>query len=396
MIDLSHLCSEAESMKKKDILSKHKIWQDKCTGYWKTYIPDENGKRQQRSRKDKHELENLVIDYYLEHANDPPVVVVRPKTFKQCWKGYMEYHKVEISDNTVFKYETDYKRYFLNSSIESMKVRDINKEDMIVFLVDKIKALSLPKRSARQLFNYANNVFDHALTHHYIDYNPMMQLKCRQFYKHCVERKKTTESRTVSDEDMHKILNQLHKDHEKNERMMPPYAVELAMYTGMRVGEIAGLRWDHVKDDYLIVDCYETFNRAKKQYEIIPHTKNYEDRKVPINKPIRDLLDRVKDVQTRWAFPREFVFSNRSGRIHTHLISSCIKNKCIQLGIPHKSIHALRRTLSSKMKCAGVPTPVVCAILGHSESVNEEYYTYDVSSWSVKENAMDLANSHLA
>ena len=56
-----------------------------------------------------------------------------------------------------------------------------------------------------------------------------------------------------------------------------------------------------------------------------------------------------------------------------------LKNKCRQLGITDLGIHAYRRTFNSKMKCEGVPTVVAASLLGHTEQVNEQYYTYDVT-----------------
>ena len=57
-----------------------------------------------------------------------------------------------------------------------------------------------------------------------------------------------------------------------------------------------------------------------------------------------------------------------------------MRNKCEQAGISVKSIHALRRTLNSKMKCMGVSSTVAASLLGHTEEVNELNYTYDVTT----------------
>ena len=56
-----------------------------------------------------------------------------------------------------------------------------------------------------------------------------------------------------------------------------------------------------------------------------------------------------------------------------------------------KSIHAIRRTLNSNMKCAGVSGTVAASLLGHTEKVNEENYTYDVSSMEEKSKFMECA-----
>ena len=72
---------------------------------------------------------------------------------------------------------------------------------------------------------------------------------------------------------------------------------------------------------------------------------------------------------------------NEKGRLHTNVVLSCIKNKCKQFNIPQKGgIHALRKTLNSNMRCAGISAVVSSSLLGHSVRVNNDYYTFDTST----------------
>ncbi len=127
----------------------------------------------------------------------------------------------------------------------------------------------------------------------------------------------------------------------------------------------------------------EKYNREKKEYWI-GSTKNGKERYMPLTDEIINLLMRIKAVQKKYGFDSEYIFANENGRIHAPVISSCAKNKCKQIGIPYKSIHAYRRTFSSKLKCNGVSTTVVASLLGHTEEVNEQYYTYDITEMQDK------------
>lgn len=80
----------------------------------------------------------------------------------------------------------------------------------------------------------------------------------------------------------------------------------------------------------------------------------------------------------------EFVFSNSNGKITGQVISHCMRSKCQQIGIPERGIHALRRTLNSKMRCDGVSATVAASLLGHTEQVNEVNYTYDITGLDSK------------
>ena len=57
-----------------------------------------------------------------------------------------------------------------------------------------------------------------------------------------------------------------------------------------------------------------------------------------------------------------------------------------------KGIHAYRKTLNSKMRCAGVSTTVAAALLGHSEAVNIKYYSFDMSSLEDKREIIENVN----
>ena len=88
----------------------------------------------------------------------------------------------------------------------------------------------------------------------------------------------------------------------------------------------------------------------------------------------------------------KIVFSDVDGRVHARKISECIRNMTMTKEFEHtKSIHAIRRTLNSNLRSNGVPVTVAAALLGHTERVNEENYTYDVSSIHEKMKIIEAA-----
>mgnify|MGYP000376296745 FL=1 len=59
------------------------------------------------------------------------------------------------------------------------------------------------------------------------------------------------------------------------------------------------------------------------------------------------------------------------------------ENKCT--GFTNtKCIHASRRTVNSEFARVGMPATVRASLLGNTEKVNEQYYTYDVSEMDYK------------
>ena len=209
--------------------------------------------------------------------------------------------------------------------------------------------------------------------------NPMEFLRAKQFYKYCEEKARPVEKRIVSDSDLEKLYKQFREDYKIHPEYIPTYAVHLASLTGMRVAEISALTWDCITETYIIINKSEKYNRQTKEY-FVDKTKNEKERIFPVTEEISSLLALVRKVEIQNGYICEWVFANGNGRIHAPMISSCSKNKCRQIGIDEKGIHAYRRTVNSKMRCNGVSATVAASLLGHTAEANEQYYTFDVSS----------------
>lgn len=377
IIDLSYVQEKYEMSKREELLEKHKwaISQGK-DGYWRTYLPDGNNGRKMIKKHTRKDAEDAVIGYYKKQEE-------KDRTFLDVYMTWRSVQDRMVSDNTVYKYETDFKRYFGKTEFSSIKIIDISEDDIKLFMVDTIKKLSLCQKASKTLFGYIRNTVLHAMKHKIISEDPTKLLMAKDFYKYCTHKKKTINEQTISEKDMKLLSDKINQDHEEHPEYMPAYAVQLAFFTGMRVGEISALTWNDITEDGIIIDKSEKYNRKTKEY-YIDSTKNGKERIFPMTMQIKKLLDSVKMIEMKNGFICEFVFANAEGRIHAPVISSCIKNKCRQIGINEKGIHACRKTLNSRMRCDGVSATMAASLLGHSPEVNEQYYTFDVSTMREK------------
>lgn len=387
IIDLSYVQDKIEMNKREEILKKHPwhIGEGK-DGKWRTYLPDEKKGRKMIKRNSQSDLEDAVVKFYKELEGKD-----KPKTFEDTYWHWRSIQDALVMENSISKYNTDYKRYFKNTDFSKKEIREITEEDIKVFIVERVKSLNLCKKACKTLFGYISNTINSARINKLICENPMEFLKASQFYKYCTEIHKPPEKAIISDEDMKKLYQRIYADHQEHPEYIPTYAVEFATLTGMRVGEISALKWDCIMDDYIIVNKSEKYNRIKKEY-FIDKTKNRKERIFPLTDEIRSLLRRIKSVEIEYGYICEWVFANANGRIHAPVISSCSKNKCQQIGIDEKGIYAYRKTLNSKMKCCGVSTIVAASLLGHTEDVNEKYYTFDISSLKEKTEIISQIN----
>lgn len=61
-----------------------------------------------------------------------------------------------------------------------------------------------------------------------------------------------------------------------------------------------------------------------------------------------------------------------------------------------KCIHSARRTINSELSILGVPSTVRSSIIGNTERVNEQYYTYDISDAGYKMAMVSQVNKDTA
>ena len=389
IIDLAYMQEQIKMKKRQKYLEQHefKIWKGNDDKY-RTYLPDEKKGRRLLKRSNKSDIEDEIVNYYK---------LLEEKSQITFQKMYWKWRKVQdelVCENTTCKYDTDYIRFFKDTDFEKTVMEKLNEEDIKVFLCSTIKRKTLNKKAAKTLFGYINNVVKSARVNKIIVDNPMEFLEAKQFYKYCTEVKKPIEKKIVSDKEMHLLYEQFNRDYQEQPEYIPTYAVEFATLTGFRVAEISALKWDSITDEYIIVDKSEKYNRKTKEY-YIDKTKNQKERIFPLTTEIKDLLNRVKKAEMKSGYICEWVFANENGRIHAPIISSCTKNKCRQVGITEKGIHAYRKTVNSKMRCNGVSSVVAASLLGHSQEVNEEYYTFDVASLEDKIKVVSTMNKQM-
>ncbi len=193
----------------------------------------------------------------------------------------------------------------------------------------------------------------------------------------------------LSESEIKALIKVVRKAIRKDPLYMPNYAILLALYTGLRVGELAALPWDSIRDGLLHID----YSEHRLDYDdrpseiIIGEPKNKKHRKFPVTDEIKALLDEIKAIQEKHGIKAEYVIQDSKKRYTASQISNCMRHRCITAGIPNKSIHDIRRTVSSKLRTT-LPRATVAALMGHLEETNENHYNYDVTTMEIKIKAL--------
>ena len=308
IIDLSHIQDAVNMNKRKEILEQHpySIWESK-DGKWHTYLPDEEKGRVPRKRNSKKEIENLIVDYYKEQVGH---------SFKDWWRKWEEKQvRYGVSNNTLLKYNSDYTRFFEDGSFESMDIRSITEEDITEIMVKCVKKYNLKEKGAKALFGYIRGVFKHARIKKEITENPCEYIEPKAFLRFCNQSIPLLDDRVIPQHEVEILLNVIKEDQKKTPNYIPLYAVELAFYTGMRIGELTGLKWSNIREDLgcILIQYSEKLDRKEKRY-YIAKTKTGKERLFPLTDDIKRILNEVKKQELKYGYFNEFVFSGENGK----------------------------------------------------------------------------------
>lgn len=245
-------------------------------------------------------------------------------------------------------------------------------------------------RCASNVFGYLNQCFAYAVRSDYISKNPMAYIDKQLILSRCPAPvvASSDEDRILTKAQMAALKTAILKHQLEYPYLISNYAIELALYTGMRLGELAALKWSCIDDLYIHIDYSEhrLDYSGKKSQIVIGEPKNRKHRKIPLTKETRNLFKKIKA-----HFPYDengFVFTRPDGtRLTGQSIGAAVRKRAQHIGIDYVSIHRIRRTVSSLLN-ESLPQKDVAELLGHTEKVNEMHYHYAVSDYQEKLNAL--------
>ena len=395
IIEAEAVNDEIMTRKAKDLQEKYHYWKT-SKGIYKVHVYD-GGKRKVVERK----TELGMIEYLIDRENGN---VDRNATFRYCYDQWRAVHDKLVDANTVQKYQSDYKRFFENSTLPGRRIAEITKDDLLTFMADQIMHPMfrgrkgddvLNRRGTKSLWGYITNTFAWAVENGLIDEekNPCDRIVPKKtFYRLTQEHERPDDRIVIPPEQLAALNRQFQLDMEQTPGYMPVYALKFASLTGMRAGEIVALKWEDIHGNYIQVRRRESKDKLTGELRIKTVPKNQKPRPVPYTKAIRELLERIKTVSEANGWLDEFIFSGLNGRITVHQLSSCLKNKCNQLGIRTKGVNAYRRTVNSLIRANGLSAEAASAILGNTPAVNNQYYTFDVTEDQKKYAVLDQVN----
>lgn len=191
--------------------------------------------------------------------------------------------------------------------------------------------------------------------------------------------------------DHRKLLNYL-----SSEPTVQNIGVMLALCTGLRIGEVCALRWQHVDlvRRVIVVSgtvgrIYNCEKKATEYYASTPKTRT-SNREIPISPLLLTALRQVREQQKGWVYVVGEGLKAKEPRTYRETFGRLLK----RLGIPPIVFHGLRHTFATRCIESGCDTKTVSVILGHS-NVATTLNLYVHPNLDQKKRCLDRLNKFL-
>ncbi len=153
----------------------------------------------------------------------------------------------------------------------------------------------------------------------------------------------------------------------------------IALYTGLRIGELCALKWSDIDFENAVLTVNGTQARTENGVEITPPKSKSSKRKIPIP---QFLIDKLRAIPYRC----EYVISKNKNRIDVRTYSRYFKSALSKANLPDIKFHATRHTFATRALEVGMDFKTLSEILGHSSvSITLDLYAHSLDEHKKKQ-----------
>ena len=362
---------------------------------------DKRGNRHSISAVTLEELREKELDV-LRDVLDGVKVDKNNLTVNDLYNSWIQL-KRGLKENTFSKYKYMYKM-FVEPDFGKNRITDLKRSDVRGFYNFLAEEKHVQINTIDSIHTVLHQVLEIAVEDDYLRYNPsdnaLKELKKAVNFE--VEKRRAL---TVSEQE---IFEAFLRKKGQYHRWYPVFTVML--WTGMRVGEITGLRWCDIDLEEGSINVNHTLvyfdKRAEERCTFAINTTKTKagERSIPMLPKVKEAFLMEKEYQREFGVKsesvvdgyRDFIFVNRFGNVQhqgtlnkalRRIIRDCNfeildKNKQNDVIIlPKFSNHSLRHTFTTRMCEAGVNIKAMQEILGHADAET----TMDIYAEATKE-----------
>ena len=310
-------------------------------------------------------------------------------TFLDWLRLWLEtYMKNTLKQSTYVSYR-GYIENHIAPAFPTLKLKDLTTKLLQDFYNYKQSTEGLSPKTISNLHRCLHKAMKQAVLEHYIDYNPCDAVNLPRNEKPQIE---------IFTREQQQLLTYT------SYQFRYGIFIRLVLATGIRMGELLGLRWEDIDFNKRMLSIRRTLNRLPKvdydgignSTEIViqePKTKN-SIRSIPLISNITNELQQWKTVQKTDAMTAGNAYQD-SGFLVTNPFGGYVEPRTFKdfydeilnaSGLGHHTFHALRHTFATRAMEQGMDAKTTSILLGHSSvSFTLDTYTHVLDSQKQEE-----------
>lgn len=370
----------------------------------KKYYYDAHGERYLKSfrAKNKTAARKMREQWEYEHSYSAQKVVVESMPVDKYMEQYLETYK----KNSVAEITYDTMQDCLNSRVRGYDLASYQMHQVtpkiIQSHVDALVESGYSKATITKTMTTIRGCFEKAYYNGDITSNPMVGIEMPSERN---VKKKAKKIQFYPPEDIDKIYNEAIKKF-SNGKYVYHYGmvIILMMFTGVRIGEMLGLKWKCVDLDAKTIKIENSITRIKTREDDIENKITYKDsmpksksayRIVPLSQKAVFALTELRNFDKGHTDPEDYVAQSEAHR----LASERNIRRCLHLiednagtSVRNAGLHVLRHTFATYAIYKGMDVITLSKILGHNKpSVTQDIYVDVLERQKVS--AVDLLDS---
>lgn len=252
----------------------------------------------------------------------------------------------------------------------------------------------LSYKTVKNIRGVLSSAYEYAIENSYIKDNPVLKSRMPSF-AHSIK----SDVPEYSAEQVRKLLL-FAKENDSHIYIF----LLLALYTGLRKGELLALTWDDVDYDkkLLRVNKSRTGSRKAITTQVTTPKTESSNRKIPLNDTVLEALKAEKKRQEEYSAmlgngydKSSFIIRTVLGKPYVNLsaINRVVNRLTEKAGLPHCTIHGFRHSVASILDDNGVPIQDISVLLGHESVQTTEriYINRRKTAKTATINALDKA-----
>lgn len=330
----------------------------RADGYYVGRFVDKKGRRQQKLFKKLQECRRWMADaqYQDKHSD---LGLPSEMTVKMWFDYWLSMKKRIRRVTTVRCYVSTYNSHIGPNIGDKLlvDVKPMHCQEIVANLISKGYCTSTVQSVASRLYD----IFEYARKNSIILQNP-----CEGLYEYCSNGKSSSVREALTREQQKVFLEEIRgRSYE--------YQWRLILQTGIRVGELCGLKWSDIDLDKRIMHIRRTLSKVASSKSLVvgePKTKAGV-RSIPLTEEAVSILKLQKEkrsgsivLEGEW---EDYVFLSRRGNpILTHAYDESLRVIGKKMGVKGLSMHILRHTFATRCIEGGMKPKTLQVILGHS------------------------------